>query len=226
MHLLLDYDGVVLKNKHLTNYQYRRSARFVQKHTHMSMTMCEKLNKEFYPKYGHTLTMLNEMFKKNITLEEYNDFLYNKERLSRLVSVVDEETRHHAKSYEKALYLCHAMNINWHIFTNAHINWITYLSELIDMGGITEDKIIWPENKMHLLKPNDKAYERIENMLPSQYPYIFADDSRVNIDAVRERDGWDAIHVSTDSPVEDVVDEITGLIKSYDTPCDLLYIQR
>jgi hypothetical protein len=97
---------------------------------------------------------------------------------------------------------------------------------MLEIGGIKEDNVIWPESKMHLLKPNMDAYERVENMLPSEEPYIFADDSKVNIEAIHERDGWDGIHVRTDSPVETIIDEINGLIKSYDTPCHRLYIRR
>lgn len=226
MHLLLDYDGVVLKNKCLTNYQYRRSARFVQKHTQLSMTMCEKLNREYYPKYGHTVKMLNEMFSKNVSLEEYDDFLFRKEQLVRLATVIDEATRHHAKSYEKLFTICRQMDMNWHIFTNAHINWITYFSQLLEIDEIKEDKVIWPESKMHLLKPNSEAYKRVENTVNSPYPYIFADDSKVNIEAICEREGWDGIHIRTDSPIEEVINEITSHIKSYDTPSKIMYVHR
>lgn len=214
MHLLLDYDGVVLRNKCLTNYQYRRSAKFVQKHTHMSTSVCEEMNRRYYPKYGHTVSMLNEMFGKAVSLEEYDEFLFAKERLVRLDSLVDNDTRRHAKSFQRVFDICRDNGMSWHIFTNAHINWVLFFSEIIGMNDITENKVIWPQSNMNLLKPSKEAYDRVEWILQSSYPYVFADDSKVNIDAIMERDGWLGTRVDANSSTEEIVNEIREAIMS------------
>lgn len=217
MHLLLDYDGVVLRNKCLTNYQYRRSAKFVQKHTHMSIGVCQEMNRRYYPKYGHTVTMLNEMFGKAVSLEEYDEFLFAKERLARLAAVVDKDTRRHAKSFDRVFDLCRDKGYSWHVFTNAHINWVLFFSKIIGIDDITENKVIWPQSKLELLKPNVEAYDRVEKIVQSSYPYVFADDSIVNIEAIMERDGWIGVGVDTNSPTDDVVHRITETIISMTT---------
>ena len=187
MKLLLDYDGVILKNPKLTKYQFNKSAMFVQKHIHLPIQQCEHFNKKYYPKYGHTVTMLNEMFMKPVTLEEYNDYVFNKHDLNKLSPLVCSETKKHARSFINLIDYCEQTNKQWYIFTNAHLNWVMHFSSICDLP-VTEDKVIWPRN-LSLLKPNKESYDNIEKMFPNDN-YMFIDDSEVNLDIPRSRSKW------------------------------------
>lgn len=213
--LLLDFDGVVLKNRNLHNYQLRRSAKFVQKHTNYSLRACEELNKVYYPTYGHTVTMVNKLFNQNTTLEDYNDFVFDKKELVKLDRLLDLSTVEHMKSFEKIIRKCteNPDELNWRIFTNAHINWITHFCVKVGLHDYSEDKVIWP-TELNFLKPNEDAYVTVENKLTKTDMFIFIDDSWVNLEAAQERDGWQPILMKDNTEVEFVYNECLDLHKN------------
>ena len=210
--LLLDYDGVMLKNTNLSKYQLVRSAKFVQKHTHLTIGTCQHLNKKFYPTYGHTVTMLNKMFNKKVTIEEYDDYVFNKKSISRLDPLVDGDTKKHMKSFENLFEVCDKTNIVWNIFTNAHINWVMHFSEVMGMDTISHNNVIWPESKLELLKPNPKAYDRVEALFPEATSFIFVDDSPVNLNDLIHREKWIPILMTEKTTVNHIAFVVSGAI--------------
>ena len=187
--LLLDYDGVVLRNKTCTQYQLRRSARFVQSKTNFSMEQSELINKTHYIKYGHTVNMLNIMFNSRTTLEEYNEFVFDTNKIKKLNRFIDKETHTHGMKFNNVITKCENENINWYIYTNAHINWVKHFSNLMSLP-INENKIIWPEN-LDLLKPHLKSYDRIDSMFPD-HKFMMVDDSIGNL-FIPEKKSWDTM---------------------------------
>lgn len=211
--LLLDFDGVMLKNKGLSTYQQRRSAKFVQKHTYMNLSTCEELNRLYYPTYGHTVTMLNKLFNSNTTLEEYNEFVFDRKQLKRLNNLLDKETINHMISFEKFIDKSNTnQDVSWSIFTNAHINWILHFCERIGLQGFAEDKVIWPV-ELTYLKPNEDAYISVEKQFDSTDTFIFIDDSLVNIQAAQQR-GWECIWMKDGTDVSDVYNKFLDLCES------------
>jgi hypothetical protein len=104
--LLLDFDGVVLRNKYLKQYQLDRSAKFIKEKTCIPTKICKNINKENYPKYGHTVTMLNNMFQLPVTLEEYNEFVFDKKQLQPLIKFIDKNTFEYTNSFNKLFDYC------------------------------------------------------------------------------------------------------------------------
>jgi FMN phosphatase YigB (HAD superfamily) len=207
--LLLDFDGVMLKNSNLTMYQFKRSVKFVQKHTYLPLSVCEEMNNTYYPKYGHTVMMLNQLFQKNVSLEQYNQFVFGKNNLKKLNKLVDKDTFNHFIKFEKITNYCKKNGIDWNIFTNAHINWITNFCEFIDFDGFNETKVIWPSD-ITLLKPNSKAYENAEKFIdfdPAKDIIFFVDDSSVNVESAKTRNWKTTIMNDTTKP-EDILYQI------------------
>ena len=207
--LLLDYDGVVLRNTYLSQYQLNRSAKFVQKHSHLSYQTCKEINSKYYPKHGHTVTLINKMFNKNVTLEEYNDYVFSLRHLKKLNHLVDAQTYEHGNAFNKLFEFCQANNMQWHTYTNAHINWVLNFSNLLDLPMISAKNIIWPLD-ISLLKPNKVSYDIIEKELCDYgSSFTMVDDSLLNLTIPRERPNkWMPIHFKENHKVDDILCEL------------------
>jgi hypothetical protein len=198
VHLLLDFDGVILRDKNLISYQSKRSAKFVKQHTQLPMRTAEYINKKYYPKHGHTVMMLNERFFKNITLDEYNDFVFNKSNIARLP--IPKETIQYGKSFQRLFN-----QFDTTIFTNAHLNWVTHF---IDVFDLSPSQIIWPQ-EISLLKPNEKPYNSIEKQMPN-VPKAFVDDSKINLEYPSHHLHWHTIHYTEDHNPSKLLEELNS----------------
>ena len=173
-HVLLDYDGVLLRSPTLARYQAAASARFVQRHTQLSLATCHEVNAKFYRTYGHTVSLLRQMLKRNVSLEEYNDFVFSRARVRRLAPLLTRETVDHFQRFEGVLSA-----ESWSVFTNAHATWVTETSRMCGLP-VDEADVIAPTSLEHL-KPNPIAYERVEGLFPPDTRFVFADDSFENL---------------------------------------------
>ena len=203
--LLLDFDGVMLKDKSLMNYQLRRSAKFVQKHSYLPLSVCEKINAQYYPHFGHTVMMINKLFNKNTTLEEYNDFVFASDRLQRLNKLYTKEAQAHLSDFEKIFEYANTNNMSWFIFTNAHRDWVKNFTSFDD------DKLIWPCT-LDVLKPKLAAYDRVESMFSANEKFIFVDDSRGNLLIPEHRPNkWKPIHFTKEDTAETLLHQISNI---------------
>lgn len=187
--LLLDFDGVIIKNKKIIRYQYQRSAKFVQKHLHVPISTADNLNRKYFPKYGHTVIMLNEHFQIPVTLEEYNDYVFPKQQIYRLDSLIDKKTFEHGNDFAKHFK---SKDYQTSIFTNAHVNWVTTFADIFDLP-IEEHNIIWPQS-LDLLKPMPKAYDNVSDFFKEADRIIFVDDSEQNIEYPSRLQKWQTYH--------------------------------
>ena len=186
--LLLDFDSVVLVNQHLKQYQLKRSAKFLKHHTQLRFEQCEYINKKLYPMFGHTTIMMNKMFDKKVTLEEYDDFVFSPKQLKTLNSAFDPDSRAYTNRFNNVYAHCEKTGIDCYIFTNAHKNWVTHFSRLSGLD-IDENKIFWPTTT-DTLKPKKLAYDTVENKFDKKQHYLFVDDSEVNLAVPRTLPNW------------------------------------
>ena len=207
--LLLDFDGVVLRDKRMSMYQTQRSAKFVKLHTALPMKTADFVNKRFYPVHGHTVLMLRERFFKDVTLEEYNDFVFDKRALKRLP--VTKEMTERGRAFRPLFYDVDNGFDTW-IFTNAHWNWIEHFVDIFDLP-IKADRVIWPKD-LTRLKPNEKAYKLVETKIGKEVEKVFVDDSEVNLVYPRKL-GWKTVLWSEESTPELLLRVVSN--KSWDT---------
>ncbi len=178
--LLLDFDGVVLRNNKISEYQYRKSARFLQKFTSLTYERCLELNKKYYPQYGHTVILINQVFKNKTSLEEYNDFVFNKKTINKLEKLLDDDTYKHAKQFQMFFE-----KDDTYIFTNAHINWIEFFTDRFEIP-VAKDKIFYPK-KLDMLKPFPKIYDHLDEKFDD---ILFVDDSPKNLEYPSKLKKW------------------------------------
>lgn len=203
--LLLDFDGVILKSPKATRYQLDRSAKFVRKTTQLPLDVCKRLNAENYPKYGHTVAMLNRGFKRPVTLDDYNAFVFDPERIERLKpSVFDKEVYLEGVKFRRLFRFCETNGIDWRIFTNAHKDWVTTFGDLLDLP-ITQSKILWPRD-LSCLKPNEGSYADVERRFGPEERFVFVDDTRDNLPVGRDR--WIPVHWDGSVTVTDLICEL------------------
>ena len=200
--VLLDFDGVVLRDRRMSMYQTQRSAKFVKLHTALPMKTADFVNKRFYPVHGHTVIMLRERFFKDISLEEYNDFVFDKRALKQLP--VTKEMIEHGKAFRSLFDDFDA----W-IFTNAHWNWIEHFVDVFDLP-IGQERVIWPTD-LTRLKPNEKAYDLVEaKMKDLGEKKIFVDDSEINLVYPRKL-GWKTILWDSVCTPESLITELKSI---------------
>ena len=206
--LLLDFDGVMLRNPKFTRYQTYHSACYVQRVTGMSLQTSETLNKLCYPRFGHTVTMINELFNKKKTLTDYNDFVFDKEKMRCLEKEVDVKTRSHFASFLKLAKKCNDGGIETAIFSNADARWIeccvSIAGDARDARTLMSD-IITPAT-IDQLKPQKIAYDIVERRFPSHDEFWFVDDCKQNLVEPSSRDNWIPYHYTDSSSMEDMKD--------------------
>jgi FMN phosphatase YigB (HAD superfamily) len=188
---LLDFDGVILAHPKLKAYQSRKSAKFVQKHTHMPYRRCEELNDAYYKEHGHTVTVLNKVFGKPVTLEEYNEYVFQKEDLVKLSRVLDGGSGgalEFANGFNRVLDHCTEYGLDCGIFSNAGPSWISYFSGLAGLR-IDEEMVVTPRTT-EFLKPKEAAYDRVEQHFTRDASFLFFDDCALNLEVPMQRPNW------------------------------------
>ena len=209
--LLIDFDGVILRNNRCMRYQCDQSAKFVQKVTGMSLKASEALNSQCYPRYGHTVTMLNKLFNNVTTLEEYNDFVFEPKKMSEVLDgSLDLQTRQHFTSFEPLIDKCDRADISTAIFTNASLSWVEYCAHKISPPLLKRTQVVYPRNTAEM-KPYRRAYDNIEMLFPDKEEYWFVDDSKANLVEPSRRDNWIPFYYTQDSKIQDMKDHF-GLL--------------
>ncbi len=201
--LLIDFDGVVLRNNRCVRYQCDQSAKFVQKVTGMSLKASEALNTQCYPRYGHTVTMLNKLFNSVTTLEEYNEFVFDSKKMSELLDgKFDLHTCQHFTSFDPLIDKCAKADISTAIFTNASLSWVEYCTMKVSPQLLKRVKVVYPRHTKEM-KPNRRAYDNIELLFPVE-EYWFVDDSKANLVEPSNRNNWIPFHYIQTSTIKDM----------------------
>lgn len=187
-HVLLDFDGVMIRDKNLLQYQAKRSAKFVKTHTQLPLKAAEFVNTKYFPHHGHTVLMLNKIFSKSVSLEEYNDYVFDTSNIRRLA--ITKEIMAHGKAF-KPIFDRYETSI----FTNAHINWVNHFLDAFDLSP---KYVIWPQD-LSYLKPHEKAYDYVDQCIHNSRK-VFVDDSKVNL-VYPQSLKWHTMHYTeSDSP--------------------------
>lgn len=185
--VLLDFDGVIFKNQRAMKKVEEASAHFCRLHMkNVSLEFANEFNRMYYQKYGHTVNMLRHLTGANVSLEEFNDFVYNHfinyEQMKNMITPEDIE---HAKMIEAFITRIRKDGGVCEVFTNGSSTWVQRINELVGMNEDVVNRLAFSccEN-LPELKPSPKAYKYVESRLKkieAPSPYYFIDDSRRNL---------------------------------------------
>jgi FMN phosphatase YigB (HAD superfamily) len=195
--LLLDYDGVVLRNNVANNLVAKRAGLYTRnvismKNNYMvdnqaATDMCFNLYKGF----GHTLLGIQAigLNDPNVCLRNYNRFVYSHIDYDEL-----RLTNNDMKDVKKVVELCREKNVSTYMFSNSPKVWIKQTlgyqqQELAHDIADVKDILNLRDDDATMLKPLPAIYDLIDHMF-SDCEIIFVDDSACNFQYTLSRPNW------------------------------------
>ena len=177
--LLLDIDGVLLRDKALSNHVRANCVRYV-KHKVPSCKDPARMNSAFFKAYGHTARGMQRVL--DIDSSDFNKEVYDKKLINHLWSVLS------GTEFQKDAIEIHSWaKEGWKIqlFSNSPLEWALPVAHSIsDEIGIACDGIY--------LKPEPGAYMKFDHKIK----HTFVDDSLRNLDTVNGMSMWRPVHFS------------------------------
>lgn len=176
MHLLLDFDGVVLRNHSIHKLVVERCNNFVHKVVKCKdKEFATRLNKELYYNAGHTLYGLNKLGYKGVDEKDFEEYVYKDINYNDYLYNVRETHKEDIESFNNLEDYCKKNNIKMRFFSNAPDIWCY---SICNKMGISEIPSTY--SFMSCLKPEPKSYADVEFNLGSDV-YVFVDDKLTNL---------------------------------------------
>lgn len=193
--ILLDFDGVVLKNHPSHRYVAKQCEAFVQKYIKSKDAhVIHTVNKGLYQSSGHTVLGLRKM-GYDVSFDEFNDYVYSKVKYCR---VFDYLYRYHTQDCQELMEFCERYKritkygplhdaLGIYIASNAPDEWCFNILENmgIDMSIIQRDGF----SSYGYVKPQSEFYDIVRNRIDAD-KYIFVDDSISNLLPIANDDQW------------------------------------
>ncbi len=180
--LLLDIDGVLLRDKKLLDHVKHNCARYVK----AKLPECrepERVNRLLYGTCGHTARGLQTLF--GVDTADFNKFVYDVPLRSRLWEVLSS-TEFQEEAAEIHKFTENGWNVT--LFTNSPIEWAGQVAHAISDNL----NVVCPGSNIgeSPLKPEASAYKNF----PKHFVHVFVDDSLANLSTTRWLSNWKPIY--------------------------------
>lgn len=180
--LLLDIDGVVVRDKLLMAHVQKNCVNYVQ----TKLPECKnpsQTNKVLYLTSGHTARGLTRHF--GVDTRDFNAKVYDKNVMDHLYSFMETQ------KFKQDVEIIHEMSRSgWNVtlFTNSPVEWARPIAMAIN----DEVRICCPDRNLMVahIKPDAKAFENF----PKNHTHVFVDDSLKNLGTARRLPNWHPIH--------------------------------
>ena len=203
--VLLDFDGVVLRNAKIHGVVERRSAEWIAERLHMdNLRLAETMNRETFRKFGHSVLYDGERAGCNHALiDSYNNYVFDDEFLYDIVpemTTVDDAIRTH-RIWDAG----RDRNLEFVLCANPPLR---YVEHVLSAQGMNIN-VMFPDARftsdgLGMVKPTFEYFHEVERQLGAAPPLHFVDDSAKNVHCASLM-GWNAIELSD---VEDIVDHL------------------
>ena len=172
--LLLDVDGVLLRDRLLAEHMKENIVQYVQRKVPTTKDP-KKLNQALYYRYGHTAKGLSHVF--DVDTRDFNRHVFNKQLIDHLWYVIM------GNEFQKDASIIHRMSRNHDVmlFSNAPLLWSMPVAQAIGNVTVYENEF---------MKPDLRAYTR----LAQNKRYMFVDDTLANLKPVRTLSNWFPVH--------------------------------
>lgn len=195
MALLLDFDGVMVRNTKVQKHVSQSCVRLLANKSGLTLRQASRMNKQLYPLYGHSSFILQRNYKIDCGIEEFNHLVYNEyidyAKVKRLLTSDDT-----AYAAEMARIIHRWGPEKTFIFSNAVDVWCENLLLMMGVSDVIPPQNIMCSNHLRALKPSPSAYAEAEFRVGLIMPelvsgcYTFVDDHAQNILAVKHRPRW------------------------------------
>jgi FMN phosphatase YigB (HAD superfamily) len=185
--LLLDIDGVILRDKLLLEHVKDNCVRYVASKMPESKDP-RKTNSALYLSHGHTARGLQKIF--NIDTSDFNSKVYDKNLINHLSEVI------YGTDFQKEAEELHELTQkDWKVtlFTNSPTEWATPIAR-----AISDNLYIDCANLDLQLKPDASRYTNF----PKHMTHVYIDDSLKNLGTARWLPNWHSVYFN-EGPKED-----------------------
>lgn len=205
--ILLDFDGVVLRNNNINKIIEEKSIDFVQNQLNLSHSKSYNINKRLYKQYGHTACGIAKIKNKNIKnmVLDYNNFIFENISFNDISSYLTEFDR------DRIEYLVNNKKYKLGLFTNTPISWC---ENILSCLGIDVNMLFNSDNiftsDLGYLKPESEAYNNVEKNLSCDEIIHFIDDSSINLIPIKNKKNW-IPYLSNSDEIDDLINILENI---------------
>ena len=200
--ILLDFDGVILKNRHIDAYITKKSIEHVSISRKISLDHAMKLNSKLYPKLGHTSLINSDMYSVSKSIKDYNNYVFDNLNYSTIDTMLDDYNK---KYIHKIFEIKNDKSVPLGIFTNAPLSWCESILMLCDIDineEFNENYIFTSDNSF--VKPLQISYDTVEKNIDNKKIY-FIDDKKTNIQPIEDKTRWNGIHLHENTSLHEIM---------------------
>ena len=188
--ILLDVDGVLIRNPAIQKYVTHRSVEFVRKyHPNQSYDTVKNLNTICYTKLGHSSFLVRNSKQ---TVVDYNEYVFDEDTLR---FVRNNVTERDVERLHNVMRLVDYRRIDTGLCTNSPQVYCEELFSSLEYDIRQFDHLITSDSGF--IKPMSAFFDAADVQTNEYSTIHFIDDSVLNTKAVRRRPRWNA-HVVTD----------------------------
>lgn len=225
-HVLVDFDGVVIKNRAYQKIVEKRIIQYVARSYNIkNMKEAKILNTFLYKKYGHTYWGMNELppsGTKRITLDDFNKTVYSHDiKKEILMSTNYNIYQDDIDKWEAFCIMLSMSSLDVSIFSNAPKQWCDFFTKPINNKyNVSNLHDVFPVS-MEMLKPKPEVYQYIDQNIIKHKPVVFIDDSVMNLSYPMQLSNWtnilfDPQNEQTIQKINDNLYIASDLSKCYD----------
>lgn len=197
MVVLIDFDGVVLKNARAGQYIKNRICSYIERSTGISdKRLIESFNRELYTSHGHTLIGLHK-HGFNVNLRDFNKYVYGDRKAYHELELLPDEL----SSWNTFLSTMKDNGENVRLFSNSGIEWMThfigYDNKLMEFHDWLDNKYKCHPVYNATLKPERNVYDLVMYKYPRN-KFYFIDDKIANFAYVNKDSRWTKIWMNNE----------------------------
>lgn len=186
--VLFDLDGVIFHHDEAMNKVSKRASDFISEL--IRTKHAEEINRRLYKGYGHTIIGLREEYNINMSLQDFNEFIYDSDTLASVCKLpLPMSSAIKAMEARQAIQAVKSAGHRCMVFTNAPKIWVDMaLTTTGLLRHFKPEDILSAEDFTHV-KPQRQIYVDVSKKL-KDLDITFIDDSLLNVaNAPAE---WDA----------------------------------
>jgi len=193
--LMLDFDGVLLRNRRVQKWIGHKCTEYLAKKTGRSFVDAKRINESRYPVHGHTAFVLERDFGMPTRPKEFNADVYGDIDYDRVRAMLTERDIAYAKDFLERWNVDRSSSF---VFTNAPRRWVLELREALEMPF--EDYRILGSDVLGHFKPDPRAYAEAEFFvrldMPQVESFCLVDDSVENVKMAMVLPRWTGTYFS------------------------------
>jgi len=210
--LLLDVDGVIFQHKGISAAIGKRTSTLVAKVLECDANHAQKINKQLYTQYGHTYIGLKHIYNPPLTLQEYNNYIYDPKFIESLNEIeTTKRTQQINALVEKLFLVAMAYNVRCMLYTNSPLIWLKFIKEYLKPAlWINEEDWLYSNHPIFgefgSLKPMTENYLCVDyhirqiNEWYCKNDILYVDDSAINVWNIK-LSNWRRIHLTSQKVV-------------------------